>query len=183
MIVVTGVGRSGTSVVARTLHEDLGVPMAPDDSLDLRETRACPNGSYEDQDLRDFHADAHRKGIDNVGVRLAGYVGRRERMHDGVWGIKDPRILDFPDAWSTIACRETLVVCRREIEQVLDSWVTVTSASRDEAKDRVESRLIALDRMSGDMKPVQYLTLDFSEWRPKSWIVERLSELEAIPPT
>lgn len=175
MIIVTGVGRSGTTFTARCLHE-LGVGFNHGD-----------DPHFEDPELRQLLADAwgRRGGADPIPVRreLAKYFDRRmaDAAAIGV-GVKDPRLLDFgPEAWAAARpFRPDIVVCRRAYAQVLSSWARVTAASPSKAAERIELRstsaewLAALARREG----LTVLVLDFSERRSET---ETKLQLMALP--
>lgn len=169
MIVVTGVGRSGTTFTAGLL-QSLGVDMGGEGD---------PN--VEDPELRQMLADAFNRGWEEgvVEARLLDYVARREERARGrAWGVKEPRLTDFQAAASNVllATGAELVLCLRDPGQVLDSWVRVTSSTRAQAAERLRHRARAL--IAFGLQGRVTATIDFTARRTEA---EVRSELLRLP--
>lgn len=183
IVVVTGVGRSGTSFAARVLHEDFDVPMGPPDRLETEpDGDLHEHGSYEDPKIREIHARSRRdpEFRETLDVRIAHALVGRLRDADGPIGVKDPRILDFPGVWAIVAHREPLVVCERDVESVVASWNRVTSSGPEEARRRIEDRQIALPELVDAMNPTDVVRIDFSERRSRDYVRDRLAQIRGV---
>lgn len=119
-IIVTGTGRSGTSVTARILHTRLGVAMAPDDDLLDPGGQASPGGTFEDVEIRQLHIEVQKGDLTLPGFRIRMLELARKRDHQ-LWGWKDPRachVLGLHLQWFRGV---TVIVCRRNLDSVTAS--------------------------------------------------------------
>lgn len=119
MVIVTGYHRSGTSMLARLVHEN-GVCMGTPESLKTKPTKHNRAGHYEDTDFRNLNdlllkergykvtswKVPTEKNVPvepgrEVAQRMAALiVGREER---GIpWGFKDPRTMLTVGAWAHV---------------------------------------------------------------------------------
>lgn len=132
VLVVTGMHRSGTSLVANYLHA-CGVHLG--DRL-LGRNDSNPRGHYEDLEILDFHQgilDRHgltpyltRRdlplAIGEQDRRAAGeIVARRLAGEHAVWGWKDPRTALFLDLWREMLPDAHFIFLFRHPFAVLDS--------------------------------------------------------------
>lgn len=136
MIIVTGTGRSGTSTVARLLHERLGVRMG--ERFDPP-SKSSPRGSYEDLDFRELHVAFQRGTVGLPGFRRGVELLVGERTEP--WGFKDPRachLLGLYLQWVS----PIVIVCERPVEQVVASlhrhYHTPVEEARRETIDRLQ---------------------------------------------
>lgn len=147
ILVVTGMHRSGTSLVANYLARagvDMGAELIPADV-------GNPHGYYEDAVIHDFHRRAMRKaGVDDTFTVTADQLplpfdvddlaeARRvtadRTAHDqwGQWGWKEPRTALYLDLWSQVIDATYLFLFRRP-DAVLDSLMR--RASNQSVVDR-----------------------------------------------
>lgn len=110
VVVITGMHRSGTSMVANTLY-DLGVYM--DEKSLLPADPSNSKGYFEDQDIINFHNDLllenGRYPFLSKGIKSFRISSKLEYRADKiiekyskekVWGFKDPRTSLFLDYWN-----------------------------------------------------------------------------------
>ena len=129
-LVITGMHRSGTSLLARVFAGaglDLGAHLLP-------AAKGNPFGHFEDADVVALHEQLLRaRGASAFRVpelwRLRLSAGEERALHElvarrgaaaPVWGFKDPRATLFLDLWrERLACPCFLLVYRHPIEVVL----------------------------------------------------------------
>jgi len=119
-VIVTGTGRSGTSTVARLLHEECGVAMAPSRELLAPAGPANPEGVYEDLEVRQLHIDVKRGVLTLAEFRLEMMRLASVRAAKP-WGWKDPRgshVLGLHLQWFPGA---TIIWCQRSLPDVVRS--------------------------------------------------------------
>jgi hypothetical protein len=135
-LIVTGAGRSGTSAVARVLHES-GVRMGDHQGI---ASRINPVGFYEDVDVRNLNDQL----LEHVGLAdtsrpqrwpsrarvVAAARGRRDEMAAlaarAADGWKDPRFSITLEAWlPLLPSRPKVIVCLRSPEAYAESAVQV----------------------------------------------------------
>lgn len=151
MIIVTGMHRSGTSMVAGVLYH-LGVYMGDDlmiDDIDQGQTKEQPCGYYEDREFmrindtilqkskgawnrvpdRDLLLDRCWEANNTLDILLE----RRTRNHK-VWGFKDPRTcLTLPaylTRWHMVTGNQQIIVISRNQKDVVKSLVTREQISK-----------------------------------------------------
>lgn len=151
-IIVTGAGRSGTSAVARVLHES-GVSMGQR----LRPPAdANPVGYYEEMPVCDlneqilfavgmgeWHRWASRREILAAAApfvpRMRELIADAYRHGDGPRGWKDPRFSWTIEAWLPyFPEKPRLVVCVRSPGEVVDSTMRVYGLATREARDAAD---------------------------------------------
>ena len=96
-VVVIGPPRSGTSVIARLLQEELGVMM---DEGPIAKRPQNPDGLYEDKELirineiamRGWKPEVENKMNMQWATQFAAFVANRMQRYDR-WGFKDPRMV------------------------------------------------------------------------------------------
>jgi hypothetical protein len=143
-IIVTGPGRSGTSAVARVLHES-GLRMGTDLGAPSEFNRA---GFYEDMPVRDLN-ERIMAGCGMVGIErwperdevLRAAAPYREEMAalavTGVDGWKDPRFCITLEAWLPhLPARPRVVVCLRSPEAFVHSVVSIFGLQRRDSLER-----------------------------------------------
>jgi hypothetical protein len=126
MIIVTGVGRSGTSTVARILHEETHVCMGhkfpPPDEWNPKGYYECC-GSFQTLDQKHNYADcATHQFLDNVDMEWS-----LARFHDiyhcekQYYGMKHPKLCEM----NMNALQPSLIiVCTRRRQDVIKSHIT-----------------------------------------------------------
>lgn len=144
MILVTGMHRSGTSLVAMTL-EALGVPFGPHEAFYAAD-RWNARGYYERRDVMDINSRMI-SGFGRTGSRLTATIGqlrylsepplanilaRGHRLGDGMraigkvigrGAIKDPRLCLTWSAWAAeVPIRACIVSVRYPIEVAASLW-------------------------------------------------------------
>lgn len=169
MIVVTGVGRSGTTFTSEQLEDAFGVRMA------LEET----DEHGEDPELRRLLANAHSQGWreDRIRHHLATYFERR-RVRGEPWGVKDPRLSDVLELTLDAVPEAEVVWCHRPVDDVVESWAENFATTEDRARARVEARHQALhEHLQGRL---HVLVLDYAEQRDREDVLDRLANLRTV---
>lgn len=139
--VVLGMHKSGTTLVAETLHHS-GIDMM--DSVDesrgyddgnkweRESTKACNHEMLGSAGAHSLHVSA-RRGL-SVAADLAGRMRRLvddlSARHDD-WGFKDPRTCLTYDAWAAVLPPHRLIVVYRLPEE---GWAHYWSATRNPAR-------------------------------------------------
>ncbi len=165
MILVLGTGRSGTSTVARLLHNELGVSMGqrfrdPDS--------ANPKGYYEDLDFLEVNVDLTLDHDSRV-KRISELFAEREEP----WGLKEPRIPNYWRIYREHIGRDTkIIIATRAVHLV------VRSLKKNYGWDESISLSIINVRRDGIVKLTQgfdSLTIDFTDNRSDSEVVRTLT--------
>lgn len=131
MILVVGPGRSGTSAVARYLHEH-GVSMGE---------RLVPD-HWEDAE---FHWLNQGRLIGRLGkpAWLAG-VKSLIKQRKEPWGLKDPRVAEIVDEYLPLLDAR-IIRCRRPFKDVVASCMRVYDWPKSAAEELVKRRERNLD--------------------------------------
>ena len=128
-VIITGLPRSGTSVVAGIVSI-LGVDMG---NVDTVTTDKHPTGTYEDHDISNqnhgmtslFGEYAHPKPSiveptrENI-ERVTDLISRKSEGKP-LWGCKDPRISFMMELWAMSAENPYFIVTTRERESYIDA--------------------------------------------------------------
>lgn len=162
-VFVVGTGRSGTSTIARLLHERLNVSMggrfrAVDDQN--------PDGYYEDLDFK----EANEKAL-NGKMRVPVFVETIEHLasqRTGKWGLKDPRLCYLLGFYLRLMPDAVVIRTRRELSAVAESlsrcygWPLANALHeahrRESFLDRYESHLVSFDHKRTDESLLEELT-------------------------
>jgi len=166
MYLVVGTGRSGTSSVARVLHERLGVNMGGPG----RRTESNPRGDYE------------RKGTRRISLEyLRGYVSLAE-WRDGVrkiagslkepWGVKFPPSAYMLDEWFRLFPDARTIWAQRDLTLTANSMMRWYGFTEHRARFEVGSRLHLLTLFLRDR---DVLEIDFTGHLSDEEIVARLT--------
>lgn len=144
-VIVIGPPRSGTSAVARVLHEDMGVCMG----LDFRPPNEHnPEGSYED----------HRFIFTNQQFLLGEITFKKwwstvnnfflEINSNGKWGFKDSRI-NYLIGLLLINFEDPLIIrCRRDVKPATESMTKAMGINIGEARCTYYNMNLCLDRIT-----------------------------------
>jgi hypothetical protein len=137
VLIITGMHRSGTSLMAQYLHEcGLNVGQSLHNS-DISNAVSAFDGHHEDQDFLNFHkAILSRKRIYSFptnGFRLPVRVNQRDREKAielisarsdlPLWAWKDPRTALFLDFWDSLIDRPKYLFLFRHPLAVVDSLI------------------------------------------------------------
>lgn len=127
-LIITGMHRSGTSLVARFIHHS-GIHLG-DEFVGAKASN--PYGHFEDVEILDFHRDAlrHQFGHDlwvpklpaitpEVRMRARALVDARQTASH--WGWKEPRTTLFLDLWHDILPHARYLLLVRQPLLVVDS--------------------------------------------------------------
>jgi hypothetical protein len=175
---VLGVGRSGTSAVARALHEEGGVVMGIE--LDDQPSRQHPRGSYEDLEVRRLHkayleGEIHRTSFEG---RLDTMVAMRA-VRSVPWGVKEPRMCLVARTWFERLPEARVVVCERDFPAVLASWDRLYGGSSAEHRREIEARALFLEASlvaTEKLREGPVIRLDMNVKRSSDWILEKVLE-------
>lgn len=149
VVLVTGCGRSGTSLVARLVAEALDVPRDP--LWTERQDGLNPDGYYEtpelialNEALLCYHGYGYLKppaapltiqGVEEA-YQALGFRGDRQAAAQGL--LKDPRLLLLQDWWAREYPNAVWLVVRRDPDTLVDRWQRVYGFSRARAREIVE---------------------------------------------
>lgn len=197
-VVVLGMHRSGTSVVAGILHA-LGVNMGPSDAAEGWTGRhwSNPTGHFEnrafvDLDLRMLGGDA--TGLrgpprwEDLPMRAEQFRPEIERLlavsEAPLWGWKDPwTVLTLP-AFLPLLHAPSFVIVRRSWDEILASL-----KKRAGPEDELIASLLAtferrLDELERSLAPRPVLTIDYAEVLadPRT-VIDKLVRFLALTPT
>ena len=140
-VIVIGPPRSGTSVVARLLQENLGVMM---DEGPIRKDTHNPHGYYEDHRVVAINKIAisrwlmgknHEQKVDPVwALQFAKWVAyMTTKYRDRQWGFKEPRCMGFI-SWVKQFFKDPIwIVCDRSDEQIIKSQVNKLGIKKEDA--------------------------------------------------
>jgi len=165
-VFVLGTGRCGSSTTAKVLHTRLNVPMGqrfkkPDENN--------PDGTFEDLDFVEANR-AVLNGFINFPDWLS-IVSKRSEERSGSWGLKDPRLCYLLPYYLALRPDARLIVCRRNSETVVSSWLRCYGGIKETIETEIERRKIFLGAF---LKDRNFITLDFNEPRSEDWIEEQL---------
>ncbi len=168
MIFVVGSGRSGTTVVARVLHERCGVKMGTH-----LPTRQGLGAVFEDKEFTTLHAQA-----------LAGEIelnSLRDKLEDlgddrtEPWGMKCPATVEFLSVYRQAFPTARYVWAYRDPMMCIRSYRRVRPNVKDPV-DLVRRRVSKLQRWFGLEKPFRCLRLDLSQIMPEEVLAVRLRD-------
>lgn len=194
-VIVLGMHRSGTSMIAGVLHK-LGVSMG--DDLVLGEMEENPGGYYEDREF--IHINEHiltqagggwftlpdpeliegQAGLFQKQIRAL--IKKRNAQHQ-FWGWKDPRTALTLPCFLPYLSSPKIVVVRREKESVIKSLVkrekgTMTERAADALYTEYHIRIVQSAARVG------YAVVHYEDglrWPPA--LVRRLIKICKISPT
>jgi hypothetical protein len=102
MIVVTGLMRSGTTPLAKMLHQ-MGVPMG--EHMRFPAMGPLSHPEWEDEPLSSSLAKRLTGQMKPESIRgiFKQYISGRVAVHGALWGVKSPFLLPYMDQWRTAA--------------------------------------------------------------------------------
>ena len=129
IVCLTGMARSGTSLMANYLHAG---------GINMGETLIGPGkgnelGHFEDRDFRNFHHSLLKDNSSRIFSPKKALVISLERRAEGhdlfnkrkekfqTWGWKDPRTSLFLDFWANVDAAIKFVLLYRDPDSVVDS--------------------------------------------------------------
>jgi len=146
IVIVFGVGRSGTSTVARILHEKLGVHMG---YSWVREANPHnPLGFYECQEFGNALCYTTEATPHHNMVEWFQRLIRWRMKHHTKWGVKANTLCYCLTTFvRQLPEKPVIINCARPFGQVVDSWVrSFADMSFKEAAFEVMLRQMAIDR-------------------------------------
>lgn len=133
-VVILGSGRCGTSTVARVCHERLGINMG---QFLKKGNRFNPKGYYEDYVTHAMLVSVANETISpDLFCAVMGELYGNKAQNG--WGIKDNWALEIPIDLLAGLKPELGIICERDTEAVVDSWLKYTG--RHTLIDRTEWR-------------------------------------------
>jgi hypothetical protein len=181
MIYVVGTGRSGTSTVARVLHESLGICFGHrfDEPNEFN-----PKGFYEDLDVRENLVDGLIQGKISPQAFKMGVdrIHRKNKCSDKPIGFKHP-LLSYLDRATWVGLDPELVIwCVREEEKCVQSMVkyrnyrTIGQVDQDWATwHATHTYTVRYRKLENSLKGLDFVkVLDFNEFRSDVWILSSL---------
>ena len=165
---MVGPGRSGTSTVARILHENLGVRMGvefpPPDEKN-------PDGFYECIEIKNMNRDFVRGKIvyEEWYKRAFRYIEEASKTGKP-WGFKSIRLTTLFGLFLPLLDKPRIIRCNRKRSLVEASKIKNFGYSEDFAKLAVEQKNLALDRV---LYEKDYLTIRFDESRKSDEEVQK----------
>lgn len=168
MIIVLGPGRSGTSTVARILHNHLQIPMG--ERFRLSDDSNL-NGFYEDLDFRDLNHQVlnNRTTNDHFQREIDKLIAKRRERWGEHFGIKDPRICHLWQIYSKYPAQ--YIVCTRRPQLVIRSMMSNYGWSESESKQLLSTRLHGIDKL---LEGRDALRIDFSFRRDETELTHLL---------
>ena len=164
VVIVTGVGRTGTSAVARILHTTFEINMSQ------RPDTVLFQGYYEDDDFHLLNRGLTRDGLPLIvwerGVGLLEEDRRGQR-----WGFKDPRASECLGLYAQMWPDTLWIWCKRAWGPTLQSWVDHVGADEQLAIHEMRRRLKCLDNFFSEWP---HLSIDMTRYQSDEDIVEQL---------
>lgn len=166
-VLVAGVGRSGTSTVARILHDHLGVCMG--DQLPPPDS-SHPEGNYE----LGLMTEATRRLVRDSD--FAYFWKRWNRAHgcgNTLVGFKNAYLAELaPRAWAIIA-PTLIVLATRDRQSILPSLLRWSNHDAAYWNARIDVREEGLQRLRAK-PPCQIVEIDFNERRTDDEVADAL---------
>lgn len=168
MILVVGTGRSGTSTVARLLHEKCGINMGTKFRLPDEQN---PKGYYEDLNFRNLNDSYLRNKI-----RLVNFVENIFKLiekKEEPWGLKDPRLTRLLPHYITLMPEYKIIRCQRNEDDVIKSCIKCYSWPYASARSEIETREKLLNLFLAGKR---YLTINFTERVEEQIVLNQIKE-------
>ncbi len=178
-LIILGSPRTGTSVIARLLQEELGIMM---DEGPIAKDIHNPKGYYEDHracEINQMHLDAYLAGkVKDVtkispiwAAKFAQWIAYRSQKYEQ-WGFKDPRAAGLLHWIKQFFDNPTWIVCTRRDEQVIRSQVKKLQMPPNDAVQGVAAYKKII---KGNL--TDYHHFDMSEYQPEDKLILRLKEI------
>ncbi|MCP4597058.1 hypothetical protein [Neptuniibacter sp.] len=170
-VIVLGPPRSGTSAVARVLHENMGIFMGFDlkKSIDI-----TPDGSYESEEIHRINSlliEAHC----NHTYWGEGLVAYTKRMYElkSPWGLKDPKFAHpiVLGPLVTYFAAPVFVRCHRTREQTVKSCTAAFGTKKSQGESMYHFRNTSMDKILPNNMTI---FMDMSERATDTEIEERI---------
>lgn len=168
MILVIGTGRSGTSTVAKILHEH-GISMGFSFAVSGQHDSGC---TYEDLECKHINKLflQHNICYDAYIKKLCEYGQRREG--NGEWGVKHPAICHVIGIYLQVF-DPVVVRCTRDRDGVVESCMRCYGFSEKKAQQLYDVRTVMLDSA---LKRHEHLEIDFTNRLTEHEIWEKVSD-------
>jgi len=169
--IVVGVGRCGTSTVARVLHTKLNVCMGLEF---VKSSKSNPDGTYEDI----VFWLLNRKLLGNKVAFPSWHYAVQQLVMDRQnlnvpWGWKDPVTSQLLGIYLTFFDNPKIIRCNRDKILVLQSIKKHWKRTADAAASQYISTTACLDRI---LKGIDHLVIDFGkEVLSDEYIIERIT--------
>lgn len=174
-IIVFTIGRSGSSTVARILHERCGVSMG---EIMNPATKDNPGGTYEDVHFHAMTSALFRGGVTPSHFCDGFTRHARYRMSTGKpWGFKTPPLwYSLPYVLNTFGdLSESIpfIICTRDDEKVIQSSMRYHNVPREQATAAHLNAKWFFDFMRTSIEETNpTLVLDFTERLDEDWLYE-----------
>jgi len=168
-IMIVGVGRSGTSVVAGILRQ-LGFFMGFEF---MPAPKANPLGCWEDKELFELNMAFYNKQI-NLTQWFSGFVKFKEKREklDRPWGFKEPNLSLFIPYVIKAIPNIRFIYCKRNIDAIVRSFSKLQNWNYKRSYEvvRVRERLIEYY-----LRNIPHLTVQYEELiKNKNKVVETI---------
>jgi len=157
-IIVIGIPRSGTTNVARLLHNHFGVFMG---HKFWNPGFAGPDGTYEDLRLMEMNQlfDLGLIKIEPWKRRFRRFVKSRQKLQKP-WGFKDPRLIHVLPVALSFFEHPLIIRCERHKEYVMHSQTTKLGWKREDAEAFYDNAQKIMDHVLGGQN---YLLVHYPE--------------------
>lgn len=180
-VIVVGTGRSGTSTVAKILHEDLGICMG---HFLKPGGPANPDGFYED-----FLSHGLVRMLRTNDLAPETYLSVMNESHKDCrfWGAKDPWFLYTSKEVRRELKPALCIICERDFKQTMNSWAKLQggqfiSQSNMKAMEKLtQERMVAMHGIGVDW-PI--MRVDFSTHKDPDQLRENIRymlNLQGVP--
>lgn len=174
-IIIIGQPRSGTSNVARILHDYYGIFMG---HKFWEPEFAGSQGTFEDMRLMEANSLFERGaiGIKPWIRRFRRFVRSREKLNLP-WGFKDPRLLIVLGLALSFFKQPTIIRCHRDRGMVVKSQVKKLQWGKKESEKYYDHAESIMDKA---LKGRSYLLVDYPEGilHPDTKLIDSLSDIE-----
>lgn len=168
MILVIGTGRSGTTAVAKLLHQH-GISMGNSFATSSQHDCGC---NFEDLECKEINLRFIRNKIsyDEYIKELCKYGQKRQEETNGNWGVKHPMITRLLGIYLQVF-DPVIIHCVRNKEAVVKSCMRCYDFSLDQALLLYNNRMVILDSLLGR---IEHLEIDFTERLSDDFIWEQI---------
>lgn len=176
-IVITGSGRSGTSTVARVVHQRLNVCMG---HILKRGDSLNEKGYFEDW-ISHSMVQLATKGSFDIQVYLEAMNYQHSKCAS--WGVKDPWILFFPEGWKLLMAPQLHIICERNTQATVTSWLKVWKLKYHNEKEPTQEVIDHYVKLTEDRHALceqtksiweNHLVLNFDEPQKEADILDRI---------